>query len=415
MTNYPYLISSFLLGKRDTKSAFLTKSGLKCNYSTKSRKNNLDLLKKVESPEPLMIKGNFITDKVSKNSLNIVENFLKKYPSFELASANINYNLIFSIFKGHIKDFQLSEKVFNLLLSLKDPIIFDKLPLDNIGRAYFREVIGITKRGINSCAGVYIFTNKINGKHYVGSSLTLSSRLSDDYLRKGIRPPKIYFWGPGGGGGRAIELAIKKYGLSNFKLEIYIFSDKLKDQVFEGKVDNDNWLEYKKVMKNLVLVFEQIFILRLNPEYNELKIAGINVGLKVTTESMLPRLKKTRKVTYFFDSVKKELIYIADSRTDLAVALGMSRIIENNKLYLNRYFISNEMLNEKEYSINLLDPKELATSINEVRAQIMEKVSKNFIPYKEAVRDKLSKSTELINTQTNEVKVLPSLQATVNI
>jgi hypothetical protein len=43
----------------------------------------------------------------------------------------------------------------------------------------------------------------------------------------------------------------------------------------------------------------------------------------------------------------------------------------------------------------------------------MEKVSQNFVPYKEAVRDKLSKSTELINTKTNEVKVLPSLQATV--
>jgi len=180
---------------------------------------------------------------------------------------------------------KFSEKAFNLLLSLKDPIIFDKLPLDNIERAYFREVVGITKRGINSNAGVYIFTNKINGKRYVGSSLTLSSRLSDDYLRKG----KIL-------GQRAIELAIKKYGLSNFKLEIYIFSEELKDLVFAGKVDNVYGLEYKKVLKNLVLALEQIFILRLNPEYNELKVAGINVGLKVTPESMLPRLKKTRKV-----------------------------------------------------------------------------------------------------------------------
>jgi hypothetical protein len=239
--------------------------------------------------------GRTYSTKPSKNSLDLVKNFFKKYPSSELAEANINYDLINSIFRGHIKDYQFSEKAFNLLLSLKDPIIFDKLPLDNIERVYFREVIGITKRGIDSNAGVYIFTNKTNGKRYVGSSLTLSSRLSDDYLRKG----KIL-------GARAIELAIKKYGLSNFKLEIYVFSEELKDLVFAGKVDNVYGLEYKKVMKNLVLALEQIFILRLNPEYNELKVAGINVGLKVTPESMVPRflafaeqrqgLKKTRKV-----------------------------------------------------------------------------------------------------------------------
>ena len=170
---------------------------------------------------------------------------------------------------------RFSEKAFNLLLSLKDSILFDKLPLDNAGRVYFRKVVGITKKGINSNAGVYIFTNKINGKRYVGSSLSLSSRLSDYYLRKG----KIY-------GPRAIELALKKYGLENFKLEIYIFSDELKDISWKHSVSS---LEYKKVMKNLVLAFEQIFILRLNPEYNELKVAGINVGLKMTPESMVTR------------------------------------------------------------------------------------------------------------------------------
>ena len=54
----------------------------------------------------------------------------------------------------------------------------------------------------------------------------------------------------------------------------------------------------------------------------------------------------------------------------------------------------------------------LSTSINKVRAQIMERVSKNFLPHKEAVRDKLSKPRELININSNEVKVLPSLLAT---
>lgn len=154
----------------------------------------------------------------------------------------------------------------------------------------------------------------------------------------------------------------------------------MKDLIFAGKA-HVYGLEYKKVMKNLVLALEpQIFILRLNPEYNELKLQ-YQCRSKVTPESMVPRLK-TRKVTYFMTLSKKELIYIADSRTDLAVALGMSRRIENNKLYLNRYFISNEMLSEKEYSINLLDPKVLAASINEVRTKIMEKVSQKFFLFR---------------------------------
>lgn len=49
--------------------------------------------------------------------------------------------------------------------------------------------------------------------------------------------------------------------------------------------------------------------------------------------------------------------------------------------------------------------------IEGVRDQIMEKTSRNFLPYKEIVRKKLSKSTELIDTVTKEGKVLPTLNA----
>lgn len=53
----------------------------------------------------------------------------------------------------------------------------------------------------------------------------------------------------------------------------------------------------------------------------------------------------------------------------------------------------------------------MTASIGEIRDQVMEKTSRNFLPYKEAVREKLSKSTELINTVTKEGKVFPSLNA----
>lgn len=161
-------------------------------------------------------------------------------------------------------------------LTMDHPRKFDKLPLSKEGNAYFQDMLGVTKRGNNSKAGVYLFTNKITGESYVGSSGALASRLKDDYLRKG----KFL-------GKRPIELAIKKYGLSNFKLEVYVLSQELLINLelnssltpvweLEGispkspreEVDILNLtsptIEFKHKVRNLVLALEQIFILWLN-------------------------------------------------------------------------------------------------------------------------------------------------------
>jgi hypothetical protein len=172
-----------------------------------------------------------------------------------------------------------------------------------------------------------------------------------------------------------------------------------------------NLFEFKKEVRNLVLGLEQIFILLLNPSYNRLKVAGSAAGNKIDKELMLPVFEKTRKITYLYDGEKKELIYQANSRTLLTEALGLKRRFVPKELYLKRFFISDELLSEKEYSKNLLSSKALIALTCEVRNQIMEKSSRNFLPYREIVREKLSKSTELINTVTNEGKVFPSLHA----
>jgi hypothetical protein len=169
------------------------------------------------------------------------------------------------------------------------PLKFNELPLSKEEKANFQNMLGVTKRGVNSKAGVYIFTNKITGEGYVGSSVALASRINDDYLRKG----KVL-------GKRPIELAIKKYGLSNFKLEVYILSQELLNKIYpelhtllssEGEVEGilpsdilnmtfsihmdgvRGATEFRKKIRNLVLVLEQIIILLLNPKYNKLKVA----------------------------------------------------------------------------------------------------------------------------------------------
>jgi hypothetical protein len=241
------------------------------------------------------------SDKSANNPFFIVNNFFKQYPNPELA--NLDYKLINTILCNHVKDFKLSEKAFDLLMKLtKDhPLKFEELPLSKEGKVYFQNMLGVTKRGFNNKAGVYLFLNKITGESYVGSSVALASRINDDYLRKG----KIL-------GKRPIELAIKKYGLSNFKLEIYVLSPELLNQIYpelnssltlvgelEGispknqrvgfaGVEEDilNLYEFKKEVRNLVLVLEQIFILLLNPKYNQLKVAGSVAGNKRQKESM---------------------------------------------------------------------------------------------------------------------------------
>lgn len=61
--------------------------------------------------------------------------------------------------------------------------------------------------------GVYLLTNKINGKQYVGSSKNLSTRLGsyfkDSYLNVQVNR------------GSAISAALIKYGQSNFSVEVF--------------------------------------------------------------------------------------------------------------------------------------------------------------------------------------------------
>lgn len=103
-------------------------------------------------------------------------------------------------------------------------------------------------------SGIYLWTNKINGKKYVGSAVDLNKRLKNyynlSYILDRIDSMIIY-------------KALVAHGFDNFTLEI---------------------LEYCEPSE--LLKREQYYLDLLNPEYNILKVAGSRLGAKHTQEAI---------------------------------------------------------------------------------------------------------------------------------
>ena len=104
-------------------------------------------------------------------------------------------------------------------------------------------------------SGVYCWTNKLDGKRYVGSSVNLSQRLYRYYdlnfLNIQLKKANSY-----------IYRALLKYGYSKFKLEILEYCD-----------------------KSDCIKIEQNYFNLIKPEYNILQSAGSRLGLKHTKQT----------------------------------------------------------------------------------------------------------------------------------
>lgn len=114
----------------------------------------------------------------------------------------------------------------------------------------------IFKENRGKC-GIYLITNTLNGKCYVGSSVDLKRRLSCYYSNKHMSHTlkrSIML----------IYLSILKYGIKNHRLEI---------------------IEYCDV--SVLYPRETYYIEKLNPEYNILRIGGSLLGYRHTKDSLI--------------------------------------------------------------------------------------------------------------------------------
>ena len=102
-------------------------------------------------------------------------------------------------------------------------------------------------------SGIYMWTNKINDKIYIGSAKDLSKRLRKYFSTSHISGVKSIM---------IIYRALLAHGYDNFKLEIL------------------EHCEPSELIKR-----EQYYLDLLKPDYNVLKIAGSPLGVKLSEET----------------------------------------------------------------------------------------------------------------------------------
>lgn len=121
-------------------------------------------------------------------------------------------------------------------------------------------------------SGIYMLTNKLTNDIYIGQSIDISKRFKNYFNLSYINSKNSSF----------INKALIEYGYSKFSLTI---------------------LEYCE--KSDLIVREQYYFDKLNPQYNILKIAGSSLNFKHSEET---KLKISRSLKNFYIKEKSTLI-----------------------------------------------------------------------------------------------------------
>ena len=101
-------------------------------------------------------------------------------------------------------------------------------------------------------SGIYMLTNKLTEEIYIGQSIDISKRLKNYLNPSYLKSSRSY----------KISRALIKYGYTNFSLTILEYCD-----------------------KSNLLVREQYYFDKLNPQYNILKISGSSLNSIHTEET----------------------------------------------------------------------------------------------------------------------------------
>ena len=153
-------------------------------------------------------------------------------------------------------------------------------------------------------AGIYRWTNLVNGKTYIGSCSNLSSRFLKYFNSRSLRKNSML-----------INMAILKYKLGNFSLDI---------------------LEY--CTKKDVILREQYYLDTYTPKYNIFKIAGSSLGYKHNEDS-LSKIS-SRKISEETLNNMRNRVQSTNTKIKISKAIGIPvKVIDINNEEV-RIFIS---------------------------------------------------------------------------
>nr|QBM31561.1 hypothetical protein [Arthrobotrys musiformis] len=219
-----------------------------------------------------------------------------------------------------------------------------------------------------------MWTNKLNGKKYIGSSINLRRRLLQYYNVTRLLNEKSM----------PICVALLKHGYQNFSFTILEFCD----------IDN-------------LLTREKHFFEIYSPEYNILKIPGSPVrgfGWKhseATIESMRESAKKRMKSPkilaklseYQSSSIKVEVTDLkTNTSTSYHAIRAAARALDIDKRYIENYiYLKQDKPVFDRYTFKLLNTEEKKTIVKKVQ--------------------KTSQKVEVTNVETKEIKIYSSIGA----
>lgn len=250
------------------------------------------------------------------------------------------------------------------------------LPAGHIEYSNPQESEGIIRTSFVKKRGVYIWTNKINGKQYVGSAMDLSSRLSDYYTNSYIKHQSTR--------GSAISAAILKYGLSQFSLQVIVLGPSpARDTI---SVNSDFILLEQYYLDRYVLKYNIRRIALgpapvLNPNYNHNKgDTNTQFGKKgpegaAWNRSHSPEQKALWSITrstpiFVYDSSTLTFSSVIYGYERLAKLLGVHvntarRAVKSGGVYADKYILSlSELDQEKLKAIkNSVKPKSTAIKV----------------------------------------------------
>lgn len=239
---------------------------------------------------------------------------------------------------------------------------------------------------IKGKAGIYMWTNKLNGKKYVGSSVDLRRRLLEYYNVNRLLNEKSM----------PISVALLKYGYGNFTLTILETCD-----------------------KDSLMSREKHFFEIYSPEYNILKTPGSpdrGSGWKhseAAIENMRSAAAKTFKCPEFLDKLSKGQsssiqIEVTDAKTNTSTTYhairAAARALSIDRRYIEHYiYLKQTKPVLGRYTFKLVN-------LNIVTSESLGQ-NTNIISVNKEKLQKTSMKVEVTNVNTKEITIYSSISS----